>query len=115
MRLERSADILVRSSLRTAAWRRLGAPLECITLLRTRMSALRTKQIRVGTELADKPRGSKDMSQKQSTKKAPEFTCLILEDDLNLAEILAEGVDAATGQGSIAATIEKAKALVALQ
>ena len=32
--------LLVRSSLRTAAWRRFAAPSACITLLRTRMSAL---------------------------------------------------------------------------
>ena len=53
--------------------------------------------------------------QTKPNQTTPGFRCLILEDDLNLAEVVAEAVNSAGGQAAIATTIEQAKALVALQ
>jgi DNA-binding NtrC family response regulator len=54
------------------------------------------------------------MSQTALYKKTPAFRCLILEDDLNLAELNAAAVNAAGGDPVIAASVEQAGVLVAL-
>ena len=51
---------------------------------------------------------------KPKQQSPPGFSCLILEDNPQIAQILAEAVNTAGGQAVMAATIEHAKALVAL-
>ena len=55
------------------------------------------------------------MSHKKTDETPPGFSCLILEDEAGIAEMLAEAVAAAGGLPAIASTIECAKALVARQ
>jgi DNA-binding NtrC family response regulator len=55
------------------------------------------------------------MSPSNPGQARPEFRCLILEDDLNVAEVFAQAVNAGGGHATVANTIAQASSLVAGQ